>query len=123
MSKHPVLTKTGGKQMTYTDLTSHVKDMMRTILRLKRDADPIGYKPYSLRKGGAAHMHNVGASLMDIQALGQWKSSAFKTYMEAASVRTVASGHAVPSCESARPSTRPQRCRTYKDRTARALAG
>lgn len=89
MSKHPVLTKTGGKQMTYTDLTSHVKDMMRTILRLKRDADPIGYKPYSLRKGGAAHMHNVGASLMDIQALGQWKSSAFKTYMEAASVRTV----------------------------------
>ena len=54
--------------------------------REKRD-----YSPYSLRIGGAVHMHNLGATELTIRSMGRWsmQSSTYALYIKAAFSRGV----------------------------------
>ena len=44
------------------------------------------YSPYSLRIGGAVHLHNLGATELTIRSMGRWstQSSTYALYIKAA---------------------------------------
>jgi len=47
------------------------------------------YSPYSLRIGGAVHMHDLGADELTIKAMGRWDSSTYQLYIRTAHIRSI----------------------------------
>lgn len=66
----------GSIPITYSDLLSFVKKMVTLI-----GMDPNNVGLHSLRRSGAAYLHQLGVPLQDIQTIGDWSSLAVLMYL------------------------------------------
>lgn len=64
------------KPLLYRDLLSFLK---RSVQSIGLNPDEVGL--HSLRRSGAAYMHTLGISLIDIMNAGDWKSLAALAYL------------------------------------------
>ena len=71
-------TATGWKVVTRTIATKALRRMVRSLGR-----DPVQYALHSGRIGGATQLAAQGASDIQIQRAGRWKSLAFMVYVRA----------------------------------------
>lgn len=71
-----------GEGPAFGDLTSHkfVNINIKTALTAA-GYDPSQYGTHSSHRGGATYAHTSGMSTGTIRIIGDWKSSAFKTYI------------------------------------------
>lgn len=66
----------GTVPITYSDLLTFVKKMVTLI-----GMDPNNVGLHSLRRSGAAYLHQLGVPLQDIQIFGDWSSLAVLMYL------------------------------------------
>ena len=76
----PVLrypTKKGWAILTYMQYNKALKTLIKYTGR-----NPSEYSTHSQRRGGASYAHEIGLSALEIQTLGDWRSEAYKAYIE-----------------------------------------
>lgn len=71
-----VLDNKGWKPLRYIDLLKFLKDCVKLI-----GLDPADVGLHSMRRSGAAFLHSLGVSLIDIMNAGDWKSLAALAYL------------------------------------------
>ena len=64
------------KFVTYRSFTARLK-----LLLSKAGLSPDKFSGHSLRRGGATFLYSCGASILQIQACGDWQSSVFTRYL------------------------------------------
>ena len=69
-------TKTQLKFVTYKSFTAKLKTLLS-----KAGFSPERFSGHSLRRGGATFLHSCGASILQIQACGDWQSSVWTRYI------------------------------------------
>ena len=78
-SDRPVFLKQGNSSLTpvlYRDILTFIKRATEAI-----GLDPDQYGSHSMRRSGAAFLHEQGVPLEDIMVLGDWKSLAVLDYL------------------------------------------
>ena len=64
------------KCITYSSFTTSLKQLLK-----KSGVDPSLYSGHSFRRGGATLLYRLGASILQIQASGDWSSQCFARYL------------------------------------------
>lgn len=64
------------KPLLYSDLLGFLKDIVQLI-----GLSPSDVGLHSMRRAGAAYLHSIGISLIDIMSAGDWKSLAALAYL------------------------------------------
>ena len=64
------------KFVSYSSFTSRLKSLL-----LAAGVDPAKYSGHSFRRGGATFLHSLGATPLEIQASGDWKTMVFTRYL------------------------------------------
>ena len=75
----PAFTYSTGKcitAITYSGFTTSLKQLLK-----KAGLNPSLYSGHSFRRGGATLLYNLGASILQIQASGDWSSQCFVRYL------------------------------------------
>ena len=62
--------------VSYTSFTTRLKSLL-----LSAGIDPAKYSGHSFRRGGATFLHSLGATTLEIQAAGDWKTMIFTRYL------------------------------------------
>ena len=62
--------------ITYSTFTSQLKKLLEAA-----NYNPRLYSGHSLRRGGATYLFKLGASILQIQASGDWSSQCFVRYL------------------------------------------
>ena len=72
----PAFTYSQDKFITYSGFTTSLKQLL-----VKAGLDPTLYSGHSFRRGGASLLYKLGASILQIQASGDWSSQCFARYL------------------------------------------
>ena len=75
-AESPAFSYTKDKCITYTGFTTSLKQLLK-----KAGYDPSLYSGHSFRRGGATLLYRLGASILQIQASGDWSSQCFARYL------------------------------------------
>ena len=62
--------------ISYSSFTNRLKSLL-----LSFGVDPAKYSGHSFRRGGATFLHSLGATPLEIQAAGDWKTMVFTRYL------------------------------------------
>ena len=72
----PAFSFSNHKFVSYSSFTSRLKSLL-----LAAGVDPAKYSGHSFRRGGATFLHSLGATPLEIQASGDWKTMVFTRYL------------------------------------------
>ena len=72
----PAFSFSKSKFVSYTSFTTRLKSLL-----LAAGVDPAKYSGHSFRRGGATFLHSLGATPLEIQASGDWKTMVFTRYL------------------------------------------
>lgn len=75
-AESPAFTYGKDKCITYSSFTTNLKQLLK-----KSGYDPSLYSGHSFRRGGATLLYKLGASILQIQASGDWSSQCFARYL------------------------------------------
>ena len=75
-SDRPAFSYSKKNFVSYTSFTSRLKSLL-----LAAGVDPAKYSGHSFRRGGATYLHSLGATTLEIQAAGDWKTMVFTRYL------------------------------------------
>ena len=75
-AESPVFSYSKDKCITYSGFTTSLKQLLK-----KAGYEPSHYSGHSFRRGGATLLYKLGASILQIQASGDWSSQCFARYL------------------------------------------
>ena len=82
--------------VTYNGFTKRLKDLLT-----RAGLSPSLYSGHSFRRGGASYLHQVGGSVLQIQAAGDWSSQCFTRYLYLSTEERLKAQHLVSAALSA----------------------
>ena len=82
--------------VTYNGFTKRLKDLLS-----RAGLSPSLYSGHSFRRGGASYLHQVGGSVLQIQAAGDWSSQCFTRYLYLSTEERLKAQHLVSAALSA----------------------
>ena len=82
--------------ITYKQFTSRLKDLLT-----EAGFSPALYSGHSFRRGAATYLHEVGGSILQIQAAGDWSSQCFTRYLYLSTEERLKAQHLVSAAISA----------------------
>ena len=82
--------------VTYKGFTNRLKDLLT-----RAGLSPKLYSGHSFRRGGASYLHQVGGSVLQIQAAGDWSSQCFTRYLYLSTEERLQAQHLVSAALSA----------------------
>ena len=92
----PAFSYTKSCYVTYRSFTNRLKDLLT-----RAGLSPKLYSGHSFRRGGATYLHQVGGSVLQIQAAGDWSSQCFTRYLYLSTGERLKAQHLVSSALSA----------------------
>ena len=92
----PAFSFTASKFVTYDQFTKRLK-----LLLTSAGLSPSLYSGHSFRRGGATFLHQVGGSILQIQAAGDWSSQCFTRYLYLSTEERLKAQHIVAEALSA----------------------
>ena len=75
-AESPAFSFSKDKCITYAGFTTSLKQLLK-----KAGYDPSQYSGHSFRRGGATLLYKLGATILQIQASGDWSSQCFARYL------------------------------------------
>ena len=88
----PAFSYTSTSFVTYRQFTERLKDVLS-----RAGLSPNLYSGHSFRRGGATYLHQVGGSILQIQAAGDWSSQCFTRYLYLSTEERLKAQHLVSS--------------------------
>ena len=92
----PAFSYTKTSYVTYRGFTDRLKDLLTSA-----GLSPNLYSGHSFRRGGATYLHQVGGSVLQIQAAGDWSSQCFTRYLYLSTEERLKAQHLVSAALSA----------------------
>jgi hypothetical protein len=88
----PAFSFTKSSFVTYKSFTDRLK-----VLLSSAGLSPNLYSGHSFRRGGASYLHQVGGSVLQIQAAGDWSSQCFTRYLYLSTEERLKAQHLISS--------------------------